>query len=100
MHSIRMHTIRSSGLQGVGVSAWWAGVCSGACLIRGVSAQGGVCVVGGCLSVGVCPGVSAWVGVCLEVSARGCLSKGVLPRGMSARYPLPPPVNRMTDRHL
>ena len=92
-----------------GVSAW--GVClpGGVCLPRSVSAQGCLpwgyllkwclsaweCLLEGCLSAWeclpgcVCPGVSAWGGVCLGASVCGHLPD--IPS---------PPANRMTDKCL
>ena len=83
---------------------------------RGVSGLG-VCLPGGCLPRGCLPkGVSAWgmsaqgVEGCLPrlVSTWGCLPRGCLPGGVCPGGCLPwgvcqtppPPVNRMTDRHL
>ena len=88
MRSSRMRTGRSltvcrSLLPGRGVSALGGcllrgvsapgGVCSRGCLLRGVSAPGGVCS-GGCLLRGV--SVPGWVS-----APRGCLLQGVSAQG-------------------
>ena len=136
MHSSRMRTARSSSRRGRvylvpgGVPGLEGSVCSGGCLLWGVSALGGVCSWGCTWSCGVCTlsggctwswRVSALGGVCSRgVSALGgCVpgprgvpglgrvcSRGVPgQRGVSAPggvpgQVLPPPVDRYTPVNI
>ena len=81
MHSSRMRTIHSSDRISGGSAQ--GGVCSGGCLLWGVSALGGVCsrgyvsAPGGCVCSGEC--VSALGGVCSQgvcLLPGGCLLLG------------------------
>ena len=85
MHSSRMHTIRCSSLLLAGGVCLPGGVYPGRCLpslSRGVSTQGGVCLV--------CPGE------CLPGGRGVCL---VCPGGVWQTPPLPP-VDRILDTHF